>query len=140
MRMSHAVWPIWLPIITLERSRWLHRTRPIKNACSVIFSSGIWNHISVNIKIHILTDIWIFSKNHFSTDIYRNFSFFGRYMKFFKNRFWTYIGRNFGQLSYIGQYTFNIDRYMFSYSVHILFYISGVIRPLHISVNISPLR
>ena len=35
---------------------------------------------------------------------------------------------------------FNIDRYMFSYSDHILFYISGVIRPLHISVNISPLR
>ena len=29
---------------------------------------------------------------------------------------------------------------MFSYSDHILFYISGVIRPLHISVNISPLR
>ena len=50
----------------------------------------------------ILTDIWNFSKNHISTDICRNFSFFNRYMKIFKKRFWAYIDRNFGQFTYIG--------------------------------------
>ena len=35
---------------------------------------------------------------------------------------------------------FNIAQYMISYFDHICFHISGVIRPLHISVNISPLR
>ena len=86
----------------------------------------------------ILTDIWIFSKNHISTDICRNFSFFDRYMKIFKIRFWAYIDRNFWWLTYIGQYTFNIDRYMLTYSDHILFYISVVIRPYIYRANISP--
>ena len=35
---------------------------------------------------------------------------------------------------------FNIDWYMLSYSDHICFHISVIIRPLHISVNISPFR
>ena len=35
---------------------------------------------------------------------------------------------------------FNIAQYMIPYFDHICFHISGVIRPLHISVNISPLR
>ena len=53
----------------------------------------------------ILTDIGNFFKNHISTDICRNFSFFDRYKKIFKKRFWAYIDRNFGQFTYISQYT-----------------------------------
>ena len=62
--------------------------------------------------------------------IYENFQIL--ILDIYRSKFWNF--------TYIGQYTFNIDRYMFPYFDHICFHISGVIRPLHISVNISPLR
>ena len=58
---------------------------------------GICKHISVNIKNDILTDIWklnidrymIFFKNDILIDIFRNFSFFERYMKIFIFEFYA---------------------------------------------------
>ena len=88
--------------------------------CLVIISTDIWNII--------LTYIWGFlvlkvvykflEKFHISVKIWYDLSIY----------------------AYIGRYTFNIALYMITYSDHICFHISGVIRPLHISVNISPLR
>ena len=59
------------------------------------------------------------------------------YMKVYSS---TYIGWNLSRIFIYRSIYFNIVRYMMTYSDHICFHISGVIRPLHISVNISPLR
>ena len=52
----------------------------------------------------------------------------------------TYIDGNLSKIFIYRSIYFNIARYRLTYSAHICFHISGVIRPLHISVNISPLR
>ena len=50
----------------------------------------------------------------------------------------SYIYRSkYVKISYIGSYNFNIDQYMLTYFDHICFHISVIIRPQHISVNIS---
>ena len=49
----------------------------------------------------------------------------------------TYIDGNLSKIFIYRSIYFNIARYMHTYSAHICFHISGVIRPLHISVNIS---
>ena len=110
--------------------------------------NGICKHISVNIKYDILIDIWkrnigryiIFFKNDILIDICRIFSFFELYMKIFISENLAYIGRNIifniDIFIYRSIY-FNIGQYMETYSNQICFHISAVIRPLHISVNIS---
>ena len=74
--------------------------------------------ISTDICIIILTYIW----------------------KFIVGNVTTYIDRNWSKIFIYRSIYVNIARYRLTYSAHICFHISGVIRPLHISVNISPLR
>ena len=80
-----------------------------------------------------------FKKSYFDRYMPEFFIFWSIYENFQKTILSIYRSKFWSVYIYRSIY-FNIDRYMFSYSDHILFYISGVIRPLHISVNISPLR